>query len=93
MVTADVLNQGAGAAGASITKFDLVSTAPGGLRKNLKGVQNIPVGGRSGPGASAAPPVTVAVYSDTVPGHVFPAGLREPRRPKMLESQRRRTTA
>ena len=75
VATASVKNKGTGAAGASVTKFLLVPAA--GPRKNLKGVQIV---GPLGPGASVAPPATVTIYSDTVPGDVFLSGLRQPRR-------------
>jgi subtilase family serine protease len=63
VVTASVKNNGTGSAGASVTKFFLVPAA--GLRKNLKGVQTV---GALIAGASAAPPATVTIYSDTIPG-------------------------
>jgi subtilase family serine protease len=63
VVTASVKNTGTGAAGASVTKFFLVPAT--GLRKNLKGVQTV---GALGANASAAPPATVTIYSDTIPG-------------------------
>jgi subtilase family serine protease len=63
VVTATIKNTGTGAAGASVTKFFLVPAI--GLRKNLLGLQNVdPLG----PGISGAPPVTVTIFSDTIPG-------------------------
>ncbi len=67
VVTSTVANQGAGAAGISVTKFWLVSTT-GPTKKNLKGVQNIPA---LAIGANATPPTTISVYSDTKPGTYF----------------------
>jgi subtilase family serine protease len=62
-VTATVTNQGTAPIGTSTTKFYLVNASDG-TRKNLNGTQSI---GALQPGQSDGPPVTVAVYSDTVP--------------------------
>jgi subtilase family serine protease len=63
-VTATVKNQGTGAIGTSTTKFFLVNVANA-SRKNLSGVQSVP---GLAAGESAAPPATVVLFSDTVPG-------------------------
>lgn len=62
-ITANVFNQGTSGAGTSVTKFYLVGA--GGVKKNLKGVQNVPA---LGIGASDASPATLQIYSDTAPG-------------------------
>jgi len=64
VATASVRNQGSAPSGVSTTKFYLLSTT-GPTKKNLKGVQNVPI---LAPGAGSAPGVTVSIYSDTVPG-------------------------
>jgi subtilase family serine protease len=63
-VNTTVRNQGTVGGGASLTKFFLVSTT-GPIKKNLKGTQNVPALAAS---ATESTPVTVAVFSDTVPG-------------------------
>ena len=83
MVTAEVRNQGAVAAGVSITKFDLVSTT-GGATKNLKGVQNIPA--LAARGQRAARRVTLAIYSDTLRGHICCGRARTASPPRSAES-------
>ena len=64
VVTSTVKNQGPASAGPTVTKFFLVPVS--GPVKNLKGVQTVDT--TLAPGATATPPVTVAVYSDTLPG-------------------------
>jgi subtilase family serine protease len=63
VVTATVENQGVADAGASSTSFSLVP-ANAGTRKNLKGMYSVDT---LAPGTSATAPVTVTLYSDTVP--------------------------
>jgi subtilase family serine protease len=82
VATAGVLNQGAAAAGVSITRFDLVNTT-GGAVKNLKGVQNVP---GLALGASTVSPVTVEIYSDTIPGTYFLRACANGKDPKIPES-------
>src|SRR5262249_42741418 len=72
-VTATVKNQGTADAGASSTRFFLVSP-DGTTVKNLKGLQAIDA---LAPGASESPAATVAVYSDTVPGTSFLAACAD----------------
>jgi subtilase family serine protease len=82
VIAARVLNQGAGTAGASITRFELVNTV-GGAVKNLKGVQNVST---LAPGASAQPTVTIAIYSDTVPGTYRVRACANSKEPKVPET-------
>lgn len=82
VIAATVKNQGTAAAGVSITKFNLVKT-PGGTIKNLKGVQNISA---LAIGASAAPAVTLEIYSDTVPGDYFVQACANSVTPKIPET-------
>ena len=83
VVTAGVRNQGAVAAGVSITRFELVSTAPGAARKGLEGAQNISA---LPPGASSAPAVSVAIDEDTLPGEYFLRACANGKDPKIPES-------
>ena len=62
-ITAAVKNQGLGPSALSATKFYVVSV-DGLIKKNLKGLQNIP---ELAAGASANPTVTIKIYSDTLP--------------------------
>src|SRR5262245_25164086 len=82
-VTANVLNQGPGVAGATATKFELVSTVPGGGTQNLKGIQMIP---GLAPDTSAAPRVTLSIYSDTPAGKYLVRACANKVPPKILET-------